>query len=371
MVNLLRYREMRNIYRILACVVFGILMMPSITANAGNDDRRGTSGAGELLINPWVRSSGWSSVNTACGSGVDALFSNVAGLAHTTGTEAVFGYTAWLQNSGISNIAAGLSQSLGDYGVLGLTVNSMNFGTIERTTVSSPEIGNNGTYKISMMNIAVSYAKAFSTSIFAGATMKLVTEGIDNVTGTGFAIDAGVQYVTGENYELKFGIALKNWGPSMSFSGDGLSISALPEGFSHSQTMEQRSSTFELPSSLNIGMSYDFLFSENKHRITLAGNFSSMAFGKDLYTVGLEYGFMKYFMLRAGYSYEAELWESVYDENGSTTLMSGFSCGASVIAPLSKAKNGKKNGTDLSFDYSFRATKIMGGIHSVGLSISL
>ena len=38
--------------------------------------------------------------------------------------------------------------------------------------------------------------------------------------------------------------------------------------------------------------------------------------------------------------------------------------------PLSKAKNGK-NGIDISFDYSFRATKVMGGIHSIGASLAL
>ena len=235
-------------------------MVPSITANAGNDDRRGTAGAPYLLINPWVKSSGWSGVNTANGTGVDALFSNVAGLARTTGTEVSFGYTSWLQNSGVSNIAAGLAQSLGDFGVLGLSVSSMNFGSIERTTVNSPEIGNNGTFRPTIMNVAVSYGKAFSTSIYAGATLKLLTESIDNVSSTAFAIDAGVQYVTGENYELKFGIALKNWGPSASFSGDGLSINTMPENAGHFMTTEQRSASYELPSSLNIGMSYDILF---------------------------------------------------------------------------------------------------------------
>ena len=361
---------MKNIKRILTGVILCILMVPSITANAGNDDRRGTAGAPYLLINPWVKSSGWSGVNTANGTGVDALFSNVAGLARTTGTEVSFGYTSWLQNSGVSNIAAGLAQSLGDFGVLGLSVSSMNFGSIERTTVNSPEIGNNGTFRPSIMNVAVSYGKAFSTSIYAGATLKLLTESIDNVSSTAFAIDAGVQYVTGENYELKFGIALKNWGPSASFSGDGLSINTMPENAGHFMTTEQRSASYELPSSLNIGMSYDILFAENNHRITIAGNFASMAFGKDQYTLGLEYGFMKFFMLRAGYTYEEKLTTDIYDESGSTTLMNGLACGASVMAPLSKAKAGK-NAMNLALDYSFRLTKIMGGIHSLGISFSL
>ena len=75
-------------------------------------------------------------------------------------------------------------------------------------------------------------------------------------------------------------------------------------------------------------------------------------------------------MLRASYTYEEGLTKSIYDEDGSTSIMGGFACGASVVAPLSKAKNGK-NGMNLSLDYSFRATKVMGGIHSVGLSLAL
>ena len=70
---------MKKGYRILVLVsLVTLLSMPSLYA--GNDDRRGTAGANELLINPWARSSGWSGVNTANGIGIDALFTNVAGL---------------------------------------------------------------------------------------------------------------------------------------------------------------------------------------------------------------------------------------------------------------------------------------------------
>src|SRR5574344_228970 len=162
---------MNKIYRIISLVILFIMIVPNMTLKAGNDDRRGTAGAGELLINPWARSAGWSSVNTACGSGIDALFTNVAGLGHTLGTEGYFTYSHWLNNSDIGLVAAGLAQNLGDYGVLGLSVNSMSFGTIQRTTINSPEVGNNGTYKPTLMNIGVSYAKAFSSSIFATSSI--------------------------------------------------------------------------------------------------------------------------------------------------------------------------------------------------------
>lgn len=359
---------MKNIYRIFALFMIGVLMTPNIELHAGNGDRRGTSGAASLLINPWARSSGWGGVNTANGTGIDALFSNVAGLARTKGTEAHFNYTNWLQNSGIGVSAFGVGQNLGDFGVLGLSVSSMSFGLIERTTVNSPDLGNNGTFSISLMNIGISYAKVFSNTIFGGATMKIINEGIDNVNATGFAIDAGVQYVTGDNYEAKFGITLKNWGPSMSYSGDGLSTVA--EYMGRSMSVEQRSASFELPSSLNIGASYDFLFEENTHRVTVAGNFASMAFSSDQFTLGLEYGFGKIFMLRSAYTYEDKINTSIYNENSAETLFSGFSAGASIMAPLGKTKQ-NPDGRTLSIDYAFRLTKVMSGIHTIGLVLSL
>ena len=362
---------MKDIYRIFALFMLGVLLFTNTNVKAGNDDRRGTAGAGSLLINPWARSAGWGGVNTACGIGIDALFSNVGGLGRISGTEANFSYTNWLQNSGIGVSAFGIGQSLGDFGVLGLSVTSMSFGLTDRTTTGSPDPGNNGTFSISNMNIGLSYAKAFSTSIFGGATIKVINEGIDNVTATGFAIDAGVQYVTGEDYEIKFGITLKNWGPAMSYSGDGLSVNAVYDGSNHTQSVEQRSQTFEIPSSLNIGASYDFLFAEKTHRLTVAGNYASMAFSKDQYTLGLEYGFGKIFMLRTSYTYEDAITKSIYDvDAGATTLYSGFSAGASIIAPISKGKKGSK-GVNLSIDYAYRLTQIAGGLHTIGLVLSL
>ena len=361
---------MNRIHKIIATVILFTVLLPSVLM-AGNDDRRGTAGAGELLINPWARSAGWGNVNTANGSGLDALFANVAGLGHTTGTEVAFDYTHWLNHSDIGIVAFGLAQSLGNYGVLGLSVNSMSFGTIEKTTVASPEAGSNGSYKPSLMNIGISFARAFSTSIYAGATLKIVNEGIDNVTATGIGLDAGIQYVTGRDYEIKFGISLKNWGPSMSFSGDGLSINAQYEGADHLQTLEQRSLSWDLPSSLNIGGSYDFLFAEKMYRFTVAANYESMAFADDLYTLAGEFSLNNVFMVRAGYTYQKGRTDDIYASDGSrNNFSSGLSCGASVNAPLSKAK-GDKKGTSVSIDYAYRATAILGGIHSIGLSLSL
>ena len=65
----------------------------SATAWAGNPDRAGSAGATQLLINPWARSSGWALANSSSVRGAEAMFSNIAGLAHTNKTEVVFSNT--------------------------------------------------------------------------------------------------------------------------------------------------------------------------------------------------------------------------------------------------------------------------------------
>ena len=149
--------------------------------------------------------------------------------------------------------------------------------------------------------MALSYAKIFSNSIYGGVTVKVISEQISNVSASGFAVDAGIQYVTGEKDNLKFGISLKNVGPRMSFAGDGLSFRNYlnPD---YEMTAEQRSSEFELPALLNIGLSYDIIVED--HRLTGAGAFTSNSFQKDQYRLGGEYSYKDYLMIRAGYTYE-------------------------------------------------------------------
>ena len=88
--------------------------------------------------------------------------------------------------------------------------------------------------------------------------MRVVSESIANVRTSGVCFDAGIQYVTGATENIHFGIALKNVGPAMKFSGDGLALQGLLVTGDHTLTLEQRSAQFELPSMMDIGAAYDF-----------------------------------------------------------------------------------------------------------------
>src|SRR5215207_371787 len=86
------------------------LLIGSNDLLAGNEDRVGSAGASELLINPWARSSAWGDAGMSCVNGLEASFVNVAGLAFTDKTELIFNRTNWLQSTGIKMNSMGLAQ---------------------------------------------------------------------------------------------------------------------------------------------------------------------------------------------------------------------------------------------------------------------
>ncbi|MCK5339317.1 MAG: PorV/PorQ family protein [Bacteroidales bacterium] len=350
---------MKSFYKyLITLVIIGMLIIPDSSLYAGNKDRSGQAGATELLINPWARSSGWGNVSTANVNGLESMFINVAGLAFTNRTELVFSHTTYLKGTDISMFAFGFSQRIGDAGVIGLNVVSMNFGEIEVTTPNSPE-GGRGVYKPNLMNISIAYAKAFSNSIYGGITVKIISESIADANAQGIAIDAGIQYVSGEMDQIKFGISLKNIGPRMKFSGDGLLQTAFLAEQENAFSMNMPSESFELPTALDIGAAYDFYIGD-WNRITVAINFRSNSFGKDQFIGGLEYALKTYLMLRVGYTYE----DGITKKADRTNVFTGPSAGLTVSIPTNKEK-----GSSIDIDYSYRATDPFSGTHSIGARV--
>lgn len=345
----------------------------SINVIGGNEDRAGEAGASQLLINPWTQSVGWGGANTASVTGLEAMGLNIAGMAYTRKTEILVNHKRYLVGSDISINTFGLAQKIGETGVLGLSFMSMNFGDIEITQVDLPE-GGIGTFSPKMTTIDFGYAKTFSNSISGGLGVRIISESIANVGSRGYAFDAGIRYVTGDNDQIKFGISLKNVGPTMKATGDGLSFTEENDhaGFDIASTQDHRAAAYQLPSLLNIGGSYDFYISPKvdttskeisaDHKVTVAGNFTSNSFTKDQYRVGLEYSFRNMFMLRGGYVLESGTW---FDSEKRTSAYTGPAFGASFIAPL-----GKK-GTTFGFHYAYQMTENFSGTHSIGIKLDL
>ena len=351
-----------------------VVLLSTSAVYAGNEDRAGSAGSTDLLINPFGRGSGWANANTAFGRGLEAQFLNVAGLAFTEKTELLVTHTRWLAGSGIGINAFGFGQNLGkERGVLGFSVMSLGSGSIPVTSVEQPE-GNGATYNVDNLNLGISYAKSFSNRIHGGVTIRLISQTVSNVAAAGFAIDAGIIYRTqigkGEKApgreNLYFGITLKNIGPRMMATGDGLSVTNISpiNGFPIAQ--QQRSAEFELPALMNIGLGYIQRINEG-NKLSYAFNFTTNSFTKDQFLLGLEYSWKDMLMVRGGYAFETGIFgerEGVGAEL--TNALTGPSAGFSFLAPL------KKEGrTKFGFDYSFRATHNFQGVHTLGLRMQL
>ncbi len=342
------------------CAVMCCLAV-SGAALAGNPDRQGEAGAYELLMNPWARSAGLHSMSTAMVRGVEAMQLNIAGLGRVNKLEVGFGHSLYLQGTDIRLNAAGLSQRLGKSGAFGLHLMAVDFGDIPITTNNQPE-GTGATFSPNFFNLGLGYSHMFENRVSVGILIRAISESLSNVTAFGFAIDAGVQYVTGPNDNFKFGISLRNVGAPMTYRGEALSVQRpSPNGGSYQLTLDQRGAKFELPSLLNIGLSQDLYFGGH-HRLTVLGNFASNSFSRDQLGAGVEYALREIFMLRAGYNYELGV-----SNAAEAPIYSGLSAGATLEMPFSK----DQKETRLSIDYAFRATKVWNGTHNFTLRIGL
>ena len=195
----------------------------------------------------------------------------------------------------------------------------------------------------------------------AGLTVKMISESAAELSANGVALDAGVHYETGRRGEAKFGITLKNIGPRMEFNGDGDDVTV--NGLNgYDMTMEIRSASFELPSLLNIGGSYDFYLLNDEFRITCSETFVSNSFSKDQFLTGLEVSWKEMVTLRGGYGYESGILDD-FDE-GRTTSFKGLSAGFSVELPLSDE-------TNFGLDYSYRPADPLQSVHTFGARIVL
>ena len=392
---------MKKIYRtLLICIMLGFFAI-AFNAMAGNRDRSGQAGAQHLLIDPWARSSGWSSCGVAETRGLESVFSNIAGLAFTKKTEISYTRTQYLVGSGggISINAFGVAQGLFaknketgrkiDLGTVAISVFAMGFGDIQVTTTDQPYT-NPSIFSPKLNYIGVHYAKSFNKFIHGGISFKIVNESISDLRANGIAIDVGVQYLSGPYENFKIGVVLQNLGVPMSYRGDGISIRAKQEGTSYVASFEQRQAAYELPALLTIGVSYDFLiFSEEYqkmskedrkaegltrsdaiHRITLAGSFTANAYSRDNFAFGIEYGFLRYLQIRAGYLIQSVEKRKIEGKDKTFVNQDSFylgpSAGVTVGVPLTK-----KGNQQLFIDYAYRFTNFWKGSHYIGLKISL
>ena len=325
---------------------------------AGNPDRQGEAGAGELLLNPWARSAGLHSMGTSFAAGVEALRLNPAGIGRLSGREIYVGNTRLYEGSGVQHNSMGYAQRGKGNGAFGFSLAIIDFGEIPETTVAQPG-GTGAFFSPSFVNIGMGYSYTYENKISVGILARAISETLPSLSAFGLAVDAGVQYVSGDRDNFKLGISLRNIGTPLRFSGEGLSREVIVNVGEDPRKFDARAEGFDLPSVLNIGFSYDFYLSEDIYIRGLA-NFTSNAFSRDQIGGGAELYYGDLITLRGGYKYEVG---STAD--GTENIYTGVSAGGTLNVPLKKGSTNK-----LGIDYAYRTTNPFRGTHNFGIRLT-
>lgn len=319
-------------------IIMAFVFFYSTIAFAGDDSRKGTTGAEQLLIPVGARSISTSGAFLSNVSGLESIYYNPAGLDYSPQTEAMFSFMSYLADINVSYFALGTQ--LGNIGSVGLSIKTFDFGNIPVTTNDAPD-GDGTTYSPSFYTVGLTYSKVISDRVSIGTTAKLVSEKIMQAAATGFAMDFGVQYRFPGNFSI--GAAVKNIGTDMRYTGQDLQtktrVPEAPAG-SSSGSYEAVTEPFQIPSYFELSTSYIFNINE-ANNVILGAAFRNNNVKEDQMDFGLEYGFMDLFFIRSGYD--------MLLQNSSSSIY-GLNFGAGINYSFG-------SGMGFTLDYAYRDVK--------------
>jgi opacity protein-like surface antigen len=313
-----------------------LLVILCVTENfSGDKARKGTSGADQLLVPVGARSIASGEAFLATVKGLEAIYYNPAGLAHQSGSEAMFSYMSYIADINVSYFALGTN--LGDLGSLGFSVKTFDIGNIPVTTFESPD-GDGSTYSPSFITAGLTYSKIITDRVSIGINTKIISESFMNVSATGFALDFGAQYKFNSN--LSLGATIKNIGTNMTYDGSDLQVRTtlpLSQPGTSNAAYSVVAESFQIPSFFELSLNY-LVGIDEQNMLGIASTFRNNNALEDQMKLGLEYGFQNTFFVRGGY----DLMLENMDNN-----IYGLTLGAGVDYKMS-------DNLSLQFDYAFR-----------------
>jgi hypothetical protein len=282
---------------------------------------------------------------------VSSIFWNPAGIAQLSGTRAFVDVNQWIAD--VTQLSLAGSHDFGDWGVVGLSFMTMDYGEIQGTAIELSAVGSGsfeyvdtGPVKVSNYVIGLTYARAISSQFSVGGQIKYVYSGlgsntimqpggeevIDNTVST-LAFDVGTTYDTGFR-GLVFSMSVRNWSREIRYP-------RMTQGF-------------YLPLVFTLGVSIDavdvFDPSGSPHSLIVAANGLHPTDYLEKACFGLEYAYDGRWFLRSGYkvNYSIEDWS--------------FGVGARM--PVGE-------GQVVQFDYSYSLMQYFSGVQRLSLSVTL
>ncbi len=289
----------------LTCIVFFLLITETIYAQV-NLNKTAQSTMNFLLVGTSSRASALGEAFNAIGSGSESMYYNPSGLTSMTKDfDISLNYTSWIAD--IKYLSGAVAWNLGTYGVMGLNLLTVNYGTINGTSlilederesyplgyIDNGELSNVGAY-----SIGLSYAKAISEAFSVGGNVKLVGQNlgesnlgttIKKNNATKLAFDAGVRYKT-DFKGFTFGMSIRNFSTNIK----------------REEIEEQLPLLFSLGASVNVMDIVDEEYAQS-NSVLVEADFLHPNNYSERVNIGLEYQFQQMLFLRFGYQTNRDL----------------------------------------------------------------
>jgi len=299
------------------------------------------------LVSISPRASAMGEAFITIGRGAECIFFNPAGIVETESKYDLKLYlTQWIAD--IDYMAGAIAWNLGKYGSLGLSALSVDYGTINGTSLlyDGEEFLYPAGYKdlgdvtnVSAYSVGLTYGKAISTRFLIGGNVRLVGQNLgQNDLGSGLidnnatklVFDAGVKYYTGLR-SFRFGMAIRNFSSNI-----------------------RRERIYEqLPVLFIMGAAIDIFEVLAPHRdrnsaLTVAADFIHPNNYSERMNLGLEYLFLGKIALRGGYQTNRDV--------------ASWSAGLGMISNIS--------GKTVIFDYSYSNFDVFDGVNRLSVGFA-
>lgn len=276
-----------------------VMLLAASAAHAGGDLKIGSAGGQQLRIPVGSRGTAMGGSTVANSYGLDAIFWNPAGASSIEGTDVMWSNRQYIADIDINYFAG--ARRVGDFGVLGVTAKITSMDDEIIRTVEFPA-GTGATFSSSFAVVGLTFARTLTDRVSMGINSNLIYEKIAEQNAMGAAFDIGFHYNPGWQ-NLTFGAVIKNLGPKMRYDGPGFDLDTEtgddPNSLPH--TTRSRSSSFEIPSYVQLGAAYKLL-EQQKNTVNVSGTFQSNNFSEDEWRFGGEYSYDGKLFLRGGYT---------------------------------------------------------------------
>jgi len=265
-------------------------------------------------------------------AGPAGVFTNPASIGLDSIPLAEFGYTSHLLD--IKAGFAAYSQPVGEFGVLGIGVQYIDYGTFDHTDDLANKLG---TFSAGDLAASVSLSQAFEENLYYGVTGKFIYSSIADVHSAAAAADLGLIYLIPGNDPITLGVTVANLGTQLAYYG---SIrEPLPLDIRIGGTIKPQ----HLPLQLNLNF-----HKLNEERTNFLDRFT-------VFTVGGEFTLSKALRFRFGYNNERRKELKV----GTSAGMTGFSFGGGLVLKT------------MRLDYSYNSFGVIGNISRITVEMDM